>query len=244
MKRILNMEDVHFRNQLKDFLEPKAWFESSCHSCQSLFYSKTPSATNCNSFDCLQDYKFIELGERSKPFFIDEVADFAEQFFLKSNFTVPRPMNVINEYSDTLFKTAVIQNFMESINYEVFSFNSKFYSAQASIRLRARNIKAGIANSFVNIATTAYVTLEDHFFILDLWLALFSQLGIYISNVTLIPQYKPKNLTEKTLWSKSEINIIKIVYQGLEIGDAGFVSFPLSKKITISDIGIGLERLT
>ncbi len=170
--------------------------------------------------------------------------DFLNNYFAQSNFQVLTPIPLINRGGSTLFTCAGVQVLDNVIHDEIAIPSKPVYIAQPGLRTQfIDSIGEGTSTSFINISTCQVnINQQDHFKHLQTWIDLFKLLGLEESNL----YFKTKPYEQQ--WGDKVVKSEKIfvVYDGLEIGDASFMSDIPQKtrpNISLSDIGFGLERI-
>lgn len=144
----------------------------------------------------------------------------------------------------TVFVTAGVQ-VLEGLvqNGETFE-PRKFFVAQPSTRTQfTDSVGEGTSTSFVNLSTEIVdPSIEEHFAGINTWLSFLEELGIGKDRLQIIAKTSSPSWGERSM----ENYVLKFYCKGLEIGDAIYI-YNLhngKRKVTISDIGFGLERIT
>lgn len=248
--------EAQFENYMNSYLQSHSWVSKDCNVCGKTFYSKNKDIT-CGSLECEGIYKFLSKPKKKKPLFLDEVFEYAKEFFANKDFEIVKGTGPVNTYAlnknyhiksleDPLFTTSGVSVFYESIFDERDRHQKEIFIAQPSIRTQFFDDigrKDGFSTSFVNISTEELnPDIKNHIKHIDDWLNYFSSIGLFVNDMKLSKRYDAPD------WGKGQFQniIIDINYDGLQLGDAVLAyGIPQNsrKNLSISDVGFGLERI-
>jgi hypothetical protein len=233
-----------FRSSVEAYFSKRHWKRKICPICESIFYTKR-DIENCESYFCLGKYSFLNFPGKKRFIKPVELFEEASKFFEKRGLRRVTPKNVVSSSSEILFIGAGIQAFSNELLKG--SCPSEFFLAQPCIRMKALKrvgVIEGYSTSFVNICTEKRdVNIMDYLYSIDEWLDFLSSVGLYVGYLT---------LREKLNWKGRAMEGISLLlqYGGLEIGDAVYIyhftqqnNTQIQQEITISDVGLGLERV-
>ncbi|MFH1049235.1 MAG: hypothetical protein V1732_06265 [Patescibacteria group bacterium] len=238
---MLNTEKVK-----EDFFVSRGWQRKKCPLCLEDYYTKN-DLPNCGSYRCSDGYKFLDIPAPKSYLEFDTCAMRLREFFIAKNYNLRLPIGVIRKDERTLFASTAGQIYDDLVyGKTIQSEPSMYIILQPVIRLQGIKIVGlidGNSTSFVHAATEGWnIHMEDHLKTLDHWLDFFSNLGLHAGGLCL------KTKRAENDWSGTKVisEMLKINYGGLEIGVANFfpdIPQPNGKNATLSDIGVGLERL-
>jgi hypothetical protein len=233
-------------NNLDSFLVGKGWRSNSCAACGNAFYLKSQSDC-CQDLNCNNGYSFLSLPSRgySLP---PEVFSRSVDFFSAKG-VIPHPAkNLISGGGGTLFVIAGVQILEETLFQDQTPPDGVVYVAQPCFRTQfLKSIDDKTIDScyaFVNLVTEEVNGNFDSFLTqVDNWLGFLSKSGFYAGNIALVPRVKISD------WGTGEFSklVISFNYGGLQLGTASYcpeVPTRGGNKVSISDIGFGLERIT
>lgn len=164
-------------------------------------------------------------------------------FFSSGGYTTLNAIPVVNTIEEPLFIGAGLQTVLNGLSNNPASIGTQArFLAQPSLRVGAIEKVGkveGYSSSFVNICTEQVgASLRDHINHLDKWFGLLSKQGIYLGHCKLVedPEWTGGTFSGKSLL---------LYYGDLQIGDAVYAKgvIPGMGEVSISDIGLGLERV-
>lgn len=229
--------NTFFQSQRK-FFEELNW--NIYHTRNSTYYSKN-GENGPNSYNELQEYTFLNIPSpktfKSPIQVFKEIQGEIEQF----DYSLQDPIKILRNNERTLFASTAGQTFDPQIYNNKPLTNKKRIIFQPCIRLQGIdsliNID-GFSTSFINFGLETFnATPKEHFQSINNLFKLFSNLGFYVSNLTL------EENSQINFWNKHKINAksLKINYGGLEIGMANYFSNE-NLNFTLSNVSVGFER--
>ncbi len=233
-----------YKEALHNFLSDNKMAEKAVSEKDKYFsYSegeKTLDELDLDNPEYLSHEKPVSIEAASKL----ETPVFISEYFKSKNCQVVPPISIINKQGTTLFTSAGIQILDNVIHNEEEIPKGKLFVAQPVFRTQFINkAEQGISTSFINISTEIVnPTQEQHFNTFTEWLRFLESLGFNRSKLI----FSFKDSRPKWGDKKFKSHVIKVHYDGLEIGDAGWIyDFPQETRsnLRISDIGFGLERI-
>ncbi len=225
------------------FFRQRNWNPMVCRSCDSLYYAKKYDNT-CGSYNCENGYRFLELPGTRNFVHSFELIDPIRRNLVDNGYQEVAPLQVKRRNDErTLFASAAGQILDDNI-YKGGENYKRLFCLQPVIRLQSFPSIGkidGVSTSFVNIGTEQWnASIKEHLDTLDKWLDTISSMGLYVGNMTF--QDKSYNNNWGTINVPSQS--LKMNFQGLEIGIANyFFNIPRTNG-TMSDISVGLERLS
>lgn len=227
------------------FFEERKWSKKQCPSCKNDYYSKK-EIQSCGSYECIGSYGFLENPAPKSLLNIGNYLSLFGKFFGALGYIKRNPIEIFRREERTLFASAAGQVYDDFIyGRELIADVAKCIVVQPVIRLQGIEEIGrldGISTSFIQTTTESLgCIVEDHLKALDLWLDFFSSLGLHVGSIS-IQAKKAEND-----WGGSIVmsDMLKFFVGGLEIGVANFFSEvpSVGQKTTLSDIGVGAERL-
>lgn len=230
-----------------DFFVRRNWQRKQCPLCLGEYYTKR-DLPYCGSYRCVGGYPFLNIPAPKVYLELGACAESLRTFFPTRRYQPHPPVAIVRNDERTLFASTAGQVYDELIYGQPPQRDSQQCMVlQPVIRLQGIDLVAsldGISTSFMHAATECWnVTAEDHFNTLDQWLDLFSSLGLHVGGLCLKIKRADNDWDGRTVTSE----MLKLNYGGLEIGVANFffnIPQPSDAVATLSDIGMGLERLT
>ncbi len=249
MKEVEKKLDEHFLSQ--------GYFRKKCRSCGEKFFTKVLNKETCGSYRC-EGYSYLYFNKLSKQYnflSLTKLSKMLSDAWQSYNFKIAKPIPIIRNVSsnskvlkNTLFTVAgvqILEDIISERNYYDSNY-TKYFVAQPVIRMKyIHDIGKidGISTSFINVCIEEInPTLESFVDQIDIWLNLLFSLNINLNQIDL----KVKKGLSK--WGVNQFDglYVKFNYGGLELGDAGFLSKRnevSGRKLQLSDIGFGLERI-
>ncbi len=229
-----------------DFFASRNWQLKRCPVCFEEYYTKR-DLPHCGSYSCANSYQFLNIPAPRLYLELKECAEIFRKFFPAQGYQLETPIAIIRNDERTLFASTAGQIYDDLIYGKSLKDDQQQCSMlQPVIRLQGIDFVDtidGASTSFIHSATECWnATIKDHFNTLDHWLNLFSNLGLYVSGLCLKVKRADNDWTGRIVTSE----MIKINYGGLEIGVANFffnIPQPFNTVATLSDIGVGFERL-
>lgn len=229
-----------------DFFARRNWQRKRCPLCLEEYYTKR-DLLHCGSHRCASGYSFLNIPSPKAYLELGACADNFRTFFPAQGYRLSPPITIVRDDERTLFASTAGQIYDDLIYGQSPQGDSRQCAVlQPVIRLQGIGLVAsldGISTSFVHAATECWnVKAEEHFNTLDQWLDFFSGLGLHVGGLCLKIRRADNDWAGRIITSE----MLKINYGGLEIGVANFFfNIPQSSDImaTLSDIGVGLERL-
>lgn len=229
-----------------DFFARRNWQRKQCPLCFEKYYTKR-DLPHCGSYRCAAGYPFLNI---LAPKAYLEFGMCVEKFrasFSAAGYRLSPPIAIVRDDERTLFASTAGQIFDDLIYGQSLQENPQRCAVlQPVIRLQGVGLVAsldGISTSFVHAATECWnATAEEHFNALDQWLDFSSNLGLHVGGLCLKIKRADNDWAGHIVTSE----MLKINYGGLEVGVANFffnIPQPSNAVATLSDIGVGLERL-
>ncbi len=229
-----------------NFFASRNWQRKQCPLCLEEYYTKR-DLSHCGSYRCASGYPFLAIPSPKTYIEFGMCAENFRTFFPTRGYRLNLPIAIVRDDERTLFASTAGQVF-DGLIYGQSPQKDPQRCAmlQPVIRLQGIGLVAsldGISTSFVHAATECWnVTAEEHFGVLDQWLDFFSGLGLHVGGLCLKIKRADNDWAGRTVTSE----MLKINYGGLEVGVANFffdIPQPSNTMATLSDIGVGLERL-
>lgn len=249
MKSLNSHARINYQDAIRKFMKEKNWTEYRCDKCGISFFRKSAKIVNipiCGWKNCKSEYySFHELSKRKSIIKPEAINLSISRYFGLNGYNHQKPLNIANQNGLTDLVVAGVQMFDDVIHQGKNAKLEKVFVAQPCVRMQfGTQVKEldGISTSFVNICTEQIgASLADHLDSFDHWCTIFSHLGLFMNDFTVI-------MVESTSdWGTGEFDKIELflLYGDLELGDASYFNIPRKDKnpITISDIGFGLERV-
>ena len=239
--------DSAIRASRDDFFARRKWQRKQCPLCLEDYFTKQ-NLPNCGSYRCVAGYSFLDIPSPKSYLEIGECAEHFFKFFPAYGYESRMPISIVRNDERTLFASTAGQIYDDLIyGNETLSDPLRCLNLQPVVRLQGADLVAsldGISTSFVHAATECWnIQSEEHFITFDRWLDFFSKLGLYAGSLCLKIKLADNNWSGSTITSE----MLKMNYGGLEIGVANFFfNIPQASgaMATLSDIGVGIERLT
>lgn len=224
----------------------RGWQRKRCPHCSGDYYAKR-GQSHCNSYACSGGYTFLSVPSPKRQLDLGACVSALTAFFNGRGYKSHQPIAVVRKEERTLFASTAGQIYDHDIYGEVTEESVKRHLVvQPVIRLQELEsipLTDGIASSFVHGATECWgVAFKDHLETFDQWLDFFSELGLYVGNLCLKVEQDGNDWAGRIVTSE----MLRIHYGGLEVGVANFffdIPQPACRVATLSDVGIGLERL-
>jgi len=229
-----------------DFFARRSWQRKQCPLCLEEYYTKR-DLPHCGSYRCAGGYPFLNIPAPKVYLELGACAENFRDFFTTRGYKLHPPVAIVRSDERTLFASTAGQVFDDLIYGQSPQRDPQQCAVmQPVIRLQGIGLVAsldGISTSFVHTATECWnATTEKHFNSLDQWLDFFSGLGLHVGGLCLKLKRADNDWAGHTVTSE----MLKINYDGLEVGVANlFFNIPHQSGdiATLSDIGVGLERL-
>ena len=229
-----------------DFFARRSWQRKQCQFCLEDYYTKR-DLPHCGSYRCAGGYPFLNIPAPKVYLELGACAENFRKFFPVRKYRLHLPVAIVRSDERTLFASTAGQVFDDLIYGQSPQRDPQQCAVmQPVIRLQGIGLVAsldGISTSFVHVATECWnATAEEHFNSLDQWLDLFSGLGLHVGGLCLKLKRADNDWAGRTVTSE----MLKINYDGLEVGVANFffnIPHQSGDIATLSDIGVGLERL-
>jgi hypothetical protein len=229
-----------------DFFARRSWQRKLCPLCLEEYYTKR-DLPHCGSYRCAGGYPFLNIPAPKVYLELGACAENFRKFFPTREYRLHPPVAIVRSDERTLFASTAGQVFDDLIYGQSPQRDPQQCAVmQPVIRLQGIGLVAsldGISTSFVHAATESWnATTEKHFNSLDQWLDFFSGLGLHVGGLCLKLKRADNDWAGRTVTSE----MLKINYDGLEVGVANFffnISHQSGDIATLSDIGVGLERL-
>jgi len=204
-----------------------------------LIYGQTDTDYHVDS-----QFSFIEHPENPEAARLFDDPKYLSSVFTKGGFSPAEPKNIVNTGGTTMFTSAGIQVLEDVFHHSQPLPKNSLYVAQPVFRTQYMSTPGeGYCSSFINIATlSAGQTAEQHISHIEFWFNFLLTNGFKENGFQFISEQSAEKWGDK----KIIIDILRINYKGLPIGDANFIaSFPQLDRdpFTVSDIGFGLERI-
>lgn len=229
-----------------DFFARRSWQRKQCPLCLEEYYTKR-DLPHCGSYRCAGGYPFLNIPAPKVYLELGACAENFREFFTTRGYRLHPPVAIVRSDERTLFASTAGQVFDDLIYGQSPQRDPQQCAVmQPVIRLQGIGLVAsldGISTSFVHTATECWnATTEKHFNSLDQWLDFLSSLGLHVGGLCLKAKRADNDWAGYTVISE----MLKINYDGLEVGVANFF-FNIPQQsgdiATLSDIGVGLERL-
>jgi len=229
-----------------DFFAQRNWQKKQCPLCLEEYYTKR-DLPHCGSYSCTGNYSFLNIPSPKFYLELGACAEYLRKFFLEWQYNPQTPIAIVRNDERTLFASTAGQIYDDLIySREIQNKPQKQTVLQPVIRLQGIGLVGsldGISTSFVHAATECWnVQIEEHLNTFDQWLDLFSSLGLHVGGLCLKTKRADNDWSGRTVASE----MLRMNYGGLEIGIANFfldIPQPSNSIATLSDIGVGLERL-
>lgn len=229
-----------------DFFARRNWQRKQCPLCLEEYYTKR-DLPHCGSYRCAGGYPFLNIPAPKAYLEFGACAENFRTFFPAHGYQLSPPIVIVRDDERTLFASTAGQIYDDLIYGQSLQEDPQRCAVlQPVIRLQGIGLVAsldGISMSFVHAATECWNTsAEEHFSALDQWLDFFSGLGLHVGGLCLKNKRAENDWAGRTVTSE----MLKINYGGLEIGVANLffnIPQPFDAMATLSDIGVGLERL-
>ena len=228
------------------FFASRNWQRKQCPFCLEEYYTKR-DLPHCGSYRCAGSYQLLHIPAPKAYLELGACANTLRSFFTGRGHNLHQPIAVVRNDERTLFASTAGQIYDDLIYGQTRQdATQRCVVLQPVIRLQGIGSVAsldGISTSFVHAATECWnATAEEHFNLFDQWLDFFSSLGLHVGGLCLKIKRADNDWSGRAVTSE----MLKINYGGLEVGVANFFfNIPqLSETVaTLSDIGVGLERL-
>ena len=228
------------------FFASRNWQRKQCPLCLEEYYTKR-DLMHCNSYQCAGGYPFLNISAPKAYLEFGVGAENFRLFFAERGYNLGQPIAIVRSDERTLFASTAGQVFDDLIYNQSLQENPQRCAVlQSVVRLQGIGHVAsldGVSTSFVHAATECWnATAEDHYNLLDQWLDFFSSLGLHVGGLCLKIKRAYNDWAGRTVASE----MLKLNYGGLEVGVANFffnIPQPSNTVATLSDIGVGLERL-
>lgn len=229
------------------YFSDRNWELRECSQClRKYFVKKHKKFDLCQSFECSKGYRFSGIPAPNKFTDLVEGVGNAKNHFFSREFMIGEPISMVRSNERTLFASAAGQVFDELIyGSSGADVPRRYFISQPVIRLQGLNQVGkmeAISSSFVHSSIVHWnATIDDYFIALDSWLDFFSSAGLYVGDLTFKVDSDVNDWAGKTVEAESVV----MNYYGLEIGIANyFLDIPVFQKtVTMSDVGVGMERL-
>lgn len=228
------------------FFASRNWQRRQCPLCLEEYYAKR-DLPHCGSYRCAGSYQFLNIPAPKAYLEPGACANTLRSFFTGRGHNPHQPIAVVRDDERTLFASTAGQIYDDLIYGQARQEEiRRSVVLQPVIRLQGIGSVAsldGISTSFVHATTECWnVTAEEHFNVFDQWLDFFSGLGLHVGGLCLKIKRDDNDWSGRAVTSE----MLKINYGGLEVGVANFffnIPQPSETIATLSDIGVGLERL-
>lgn len=252
MAKIGSIEFSHsavYSEIMDEFMAKRSWQKHKCDSCGRTFFAKKlikEGVVTCGWNKCDEkQYLFRNLSKRKQLLTPLQINSKISEYFQSIGFNLTVPKNIINNDSKTDLIVAGVQVFDNVIHHSQKPNQTKVFIAQPCIRTQFQPFvesQDGVSTAFVNICTEQInVSFGEYLQSVDYWLTILSKLGLHMDNFKIIMRSKFND------WGTGEFLAFELFfsYEGLELGDASYMSIPNSdqEQVIISDIGFGLERI-
>ncbi len=242
----MKIEDSAIVAVRDSFFASRNWQRRQCPLCLEEYYAKR-DMPHCGSYRCTGSYQFLNIPAPKAYLELGVCASMLRSFFTGRGHNSHQPIAVVRDDERTLFASTAGQIYDDLIYGRARQEETqRCLVLQPVIRLQGIGSVAsldGISTSFVHAATECWnVTMEEHFNAFDQWLDFFSSLGLHVGGLCLKIKRADNDWSGRTVTSE----MLKINYGGLEVGVANFffnIPQPSETVATLSDIGVGLERL-
>ena len=229
-----------------DFFARRSWQRKQCQFCLEEYYTKR-DLPHCGSYRCAGGYPLLNIPAPKVYLELGACAENFREFFTTRGYRLHPPVAIVRSDERTLFASTAGQVFDDLIYGQSPQRDPQQCAVmQPVIRLQGIGLVAsldGISTSFVHTATECWnATTEKHFNSLDQWLDFFSGLGLHVGGLCLKLKCADNDWAGRTVTSE----MLKINYDGLEVGVANLffnITHQSGDIATLSDIGVGLERL-
>ena len=229
-----------------DFFARRSWQRKQCPLCLEEYYTKR-DLPHCGSYRCAGGYPLLNIPAPKVYLELGACAENFREFFTTRGYRLHPPVAIVRSDERTLFASTAGQVFDDLIYGQSPQRDPQQCAVmQPVIRLQGIGLVAsldGISTSFVHTATECWnATTEKHFNSLDQWLDFFSGLGLHVGGLCLKLKCADNDWAGRTVTSE----MLKINYDGLEVGVANLffnITHQSGDIATLSDIGVGLERL-
>jgi len=229
-----------------DFFARRNWQKKQCPFCLEEYYTKR-DLPHCGSYHCVGSYSFLNIPSPKSYLELDACTEYLRKFFPKQGYRLRTPITIVRNNERTLFASTAGQIYDDLIyGQEAQDYPQKWTVFQPVVRLQDISLVGsldGISTSFVHAATECWnARVEEHFNVFDQWLDFFSSIGLHVGGLCLKTKHADNDWAGRTVTSE----MLKMNYGGLEIGIANFffnIPQPSDSVATLSDIGVGLERL-
>lgn len=229
-----------------DFFARRGWQRKSCPLCSGEYYTKR-DLPHCGSYRCVGNYSFLGIPSPKSYLEFGMCAERLRKFFCGQGCALQPPIAVVRDDERTLFASTAGQVYDDLVYGKTVENDSRrCVVLQPVVRLQSIGLIGsldGVSTSFVHAATECWnVQAEAHFNVLDQWLDLFSSLGLHVGGLCLKSKRADNDWAGRVVTSE----MLKVNYGGLEIGVANFffnIPQAADTVATLSDIGVGLERL-
>jgi len=236
-----------FSNLLKISMKSKGWSVIECKDCGRSFYSKDLTVNQCGWRKCPSSKLKSSLIFNKKQISLSSLLKKFKTLFSGLGYSISPSISMVSGFNTDLV-SAGVQIFSEILLTGVTDGKEglKYFVAQPCVRLgslksQEDNLPHDMSTSFVNICTEGVgLTAEGHISSIDDWLSALSGVGLHANHVNLVIRDRVEN------WGAGDFLVHQVffVYSGIEIGDANFIySVPSNTKLSMSDIGFGLERI-
>lgn len=229
-----------------DFFARRNWQRKQCPLCLEWYYTKR-DLPHCGSHRCAGGYPFLNIPAPKAYLEFGACAENFHTFFPVRGYQLSPPIAIVQDDERTLFASTAGQIYDDLIYGQSPREDPRRCAVlQPVIRLQGIGLVAsldGISTSFVHVATECWnATAEEHFSALDQWLDFLSSFGLHVGGLCLKIKRADNDWAGRMVTSE----MIKMNYSGLEVGVANFffnIPQPSDAIATLSDIGVGLERL-
>ncbi len=221
---------------MENFLNQEKNIKPNDLVCKSLGLLRNSADSNfykIKSPDLLKPHECVDVLD------LNSLSGYFEDYELIENDSVVRPKN-----STTFFTTAGVQKTETIIDNSGSLEKKSFVCSQPVIRSQYMDkISENASSSFVNFsAVSVCATIEDYI------LSCKKLVGIVLSNIKDFDNVDISLEEGLDSWGnrKFERSRITVYYLGVELGECVFIhNYPVdeNKKVTIVDLGFGIERM-
>ncbi len=234
------------REMQDNFFACRGWRRKKCPHCFGEYYTKR-DLPHCGSYLCAGSYSFLSFPSPKAQLDMAACVRRLQTSFIGHGYQLHRPIAVVRNNERTLFASTAGQIYDDLIYGQISESSSKWHLVvQPVIRLQEIDLISsidGISSSFIHSATECWNTTQgNHLETFDRWLDFFSALGLHAGGFCLKIERDTNNWAGRTITSE----MLRVHYGGLEVGVANFffdISQPNGSLATLSDVGVGLERL-
>lgn len=229
-----------------EFFTKRGWVRKKCPKCSADYFTKR-DLPNCGSYQCTEGYTFLGIPAPKSYLELGVCLRRLREFFSVLGYSYRPPIAIVRQDERTLFASTAGQIYDNLIYGKTTHVETtRCVVLQPVIRLQGINLVGtieGLSTSFVHAATECWnASGKEYFGTFNHWLDFFSELGLHVGGLCL----KIKRANNDWAGNVVTSEMLKVNYGGLEIGVANFfLNIPQSegKVATLSDIGVGAERL-